>query len=178
MLFQSSDMFFVTSDFDIDWFKLVNQLFCNVLTCDLKLHHSVRKDVAFEHWSTVGVCLSWLYYEATYFTCWVHCESCRVHNLEWFDSELIEHNLSHPLSICLISEGAICHKQVYILCLEVEFVEDVLPDQLHVVPVSLVSAHDASFDWLWKSMCMFVLICSVTKLISFLFQLWIVDIAL
>ena len=125
LLLQASDVLGVILNRYVDSLKLRNQLVCHIVSCHLELDHGVRESISFEDWHCVGDTLSRLSDEAADLSGGVHAEGSGVHDLEALDFEVLEHDLSHLLTVILCIEWRIGHEKVHILCLEVELIKDV-----------------------------------------------------
>jgi len=112
---------------DLDVLKLMNKLFCDILTSDLKLKTRVRESIAFKNWHSIAKTFSRLTDESCYLAGRVHTQGSGVHDSQALDLEMIIENLSHLLPVLLWIEWRIGHENVNIFGFKIKFVENMAP---------------------------------------------------
>jgi len=98
---------------DLDVLKLLNELFCNILTL--------------KNWDCIAQTFSRLTNKSTNLASRVHAQGSRVHNSQTLDLEVVEEDLSHLLPVLLWIKRRIGHENVDIFGFEIELVENVAP---------------------------------------------------
>jgi hypothetical protein len=129
LLLEVSDMLvvFFVSYWNLDVLQLIDELFCDILTSDLKLKACVRESITFKNRYCITKTFSRLTDETSYLAGRVHTQGSRVHNGQTLDLEMIVENLSHLLSVLLWIEWRIGHENVHIFGFEIKFIENVAP---------------------------------------------------
>lgn len=150
-------LFFNVSDnFQLSWGDKVVSTFSEELghelseitTCQLDSVNSVGDWETFIDGYSVGNTITWVAHNTGGSTSWVKGEDSLDRYVEAWYIECLEHDLGHLLSVDLWVQWCFSEQYWVLIWGDSQFyVEGVVPDLLHIVPV----LNNTMFNWIWDS---------------------------